>query len=368
MASSDKTPVSIITGFLGSGKTTLVNYILTENHGKKIAVVENEFGEVGIDDALVLQAQEEIFEMNNGCVCCSVRGDLIRILNKLAKRRNKFDHILIETTGKPAAYSTCAVAEDIKWPGWALFVAAGAMPDICQPPCLADPAPVLQTFFVDDDLQESFKLDALITVVDAKHIMQHLDEVKPEGVENESEEQVAFADRILLNKTDLVGAEEKAAIKDKIKLLGIQAFSLDRVLAQEPDFLEDKEHEHDSSISSVGIERVGACDMEQLQQWLGGLLREKGADLFRSKGVLAVQGSNDRYVFQGVHMLMQMTCSSNGDVQPWGPTEQRLNRIVFIGRNLDRDALTKSFEACLAQAGRLRSRVLLLRRLLPTAA
>uniref|UniRef100_A0A383W749 Uncharacterized protein n=1 Tax=Tetradesmus obliquus TaxID=3088 RepID=A0A383W749_TETOB len=233
------------------GKTTLVNYILSENHGKKIAVVENEFGEVGIDDALVMQAQEEIFEMNNGCVCC---------------------------TG------------------------------------LADPAPVLQTFFVDDDLQESFQLDALITVVDAKHILQHLDEAKPEGVENESVEQIAFADRILLNKTDLVEAEEQAAIKSRIKainkfaeviecsygrvplqqLLGIQAFSLDRVLAVEPDFLEDKEHEHDSSISSVGIEREGLCDMALLQQWLGGLLREQGADLFRSKGVLAVQGSDDR--------------------------------------------------------------------------
>lgn len=331
MESSGKTPVSVVTGFLGSGKTTLVNYILSENHGKKIAVVENEFGEVGIDDALVMQAQEEIFEMNNGCVCCTVRGDLIRILNKLAKRRNKFDHILIETTG------------------------------------LADPAPVLQTFFVDDDLQESFQLDALITVVDAKHILQHLDEAKPEGVENESVEQIAFADRILLNKTDLVEAEEQAAIKSRIKainkfaeviecsygrvplqqLLGIQAFSLDRVLAVEPDFLEDKEHEHDSSISSVGIEREGLCDMALLQQWLGGLLREQGADLFRSKGVLAVQGSDDRYVFQGVHMLMQMSCSSSGGVLPWGPQERRLNRIVFIGRNLDRAALTQGFEACL---------------------
>eukprot|EP00882_Tetradesmus_deserticola_P012086 GHRQ01012803.1.p1 GENE.GHRQ01012803.1~~GHRQ01012803.1.p1 ORF type:complete len:226 (+),score=107.14 GHRQ01012803.1:32-709(+) len=179
---------------------------------------------------------------------------------------------------------------------------------------LADPAPVLQTFFVDEELQEAFQLDALITVVDAKHILQHLDEEKPEGVENESVEQVAFADRILLNKTDLVSSEEKTSIKSKVKainkfaeiiectygrvpldqLLGIQAFSLDRVLAQEPDFLEDKEHEHDNTISSVGIERAGECDMDKLQQWLGGLLRDKGADLFRSKGVLAVQGSNER--------------------------------------------------------------------------
>ncbi|WIA35284.1 hypothetical protein OEZ86_003743 [Tetradesmus obliquus] len=359
MESSGKTPVSVVTGFLGSGKTTLVNYILSENHGKKIAVVENEFGEVGIDDALVMQAQEEIFEMNNGCVCCTVRGDLIRILNKLAKRRNKFDHILIETTGKPA-WPSCALRTS-------LFLAAIQRPLKQLSCCLADPAPVLQTFFVDDDLQESFQLDALITVVDAKHILQHLDEAKPEGVENESVEQIAFADRILLNKTDLVEAEEQAAIKSRIKainkfaeviecsygrvplqqLLGIQAFSLDRVLAVEPDFLEDKEHEHDSSISSVGIEREGLCDMALLQQWLGGLLREQGADLFRSKGVLAVQGSDDRYVFQGVHMLMQMSCSSSGGVLPWGPQERRLNRIVFIGRNLDRAALTQGFEACL---------------------
>merc|ERR1712048_588555 len=168
-----RTPVTILTGFLGAGKTTLVNHILQERHGHRIAVIENEFGEVGIDDALVLQTEEEIFEMNNGCICCTVRGDLIRMFERLRRKRDKFDHILIETTG------------------------------------LADPAPVAQTFFVNEDVKSDFELDAIVTVIDAKHILQHLDEEKPEGVENEALEQVAFADRILLNKIDLVDDSEK---------------------------------------------------------------------------------------------------------------------------------------------------------------
>ena len=176
-----KVPITVVTGFLGSGKTTLVNHILTANHGKKVAVIENEFGEVGIDDALVMESKEEIFEMNNGCVCCTVRGDLIRILNKLLKRKDRLDAILIETTG------------------------------------LANPAPVIQTFFVDDNIKDACALDAVLTVVDAKHVTQHLDDEKPEGVVNEAVQQVAFADKILLNKVDLVSKEELAAVKHRIK-------------------------------------------------------------------------------------------------------------------------------------------------------
>ena len=222
-----KIPTSVITGFLGSGKTTLLNYILTKNHGKRIAVIENEFGEVGIDDALVKQKfkeDEEIFEMNNGCICCTVRGDLIKILGKLTKHKQKFDYVLIETTG------------------------------------LADPAPVAQTFFVDDVVQASYSLDGIITVIDAKHITMHIDEIKPEGVENESIEQIAFADRILLNKTDLVTAEELEVVKTRIqsinksapiittlnsevdldKILNIQAFDLKRITQDlDPTFLTD---------------------------------------------------------------------------------------------------------------------------------
>src|SRR5919109_642979 len=175
----ERIPVTVLTGFLGSGKTTLLNYILTESHGQRIAVIENEFGEIGIDDALVLDAEEEIFEMNNGCICCTVRGDLIRILGALMRRRDRFDRIIIETTG------------------------------------LADPAPVAQTFFMDDEPRDQLRLDAIVPLVDARHIRAHLDEVKPEGVENEAVEQVAFADRIVLNKTDLVDETELDAVRGR---------------------------------------------------------------------------------------------------------------------------------------------------------
>lgn len=327
-------PVTVITGFLGSGKTTLVNRILKEQHGMRIAVIENEFGEVGVDDGLVVQANEEIFEMNNGCICCTVRGDLIRILHKLLKRKHAFDAILIETTG------------------------------------LADPAPVAQTFFVDDELKERVRLDAIVTVVDAAHILQHLDDTQiEEGAENEAVEQVAFADRILLNKCDLVDAEQLATIKSRLKainasaevietthaavdlrhVLGIQAFSLDRVLAEEPDFLDEgAEHSHSSSVTSVGIEAEGELDFKKVQAWLSTLLREKGTDIFRSKGILCLKGSSDKHVFQGVHMLMQFGSSAEGMGRPWGHGERRLNRLVFIGRNLDREDLNTSFRACLA--------------------
>ncbi|MGW0159793.1 CobW family GTP-binding protein [Mycobacterium sp. NPDC003323] len=325
----DRVPVTVITGFLGSGKTTLVNRILTENHGRRIAVIENEFGEVGIDDALVLDAEEEIFEMNNGCICCTVRGDLIRILGALMRRRDKFDQILIETTG------------------------------------LADPAPVAQTFFVDDEIRDRLRLDAIVTVVDAAHVLDHLDEVKPEGVENEAVEQVAFADRVLLNKTDLVTEERLAAVEDRLRsinsgagivrtqnakvdlaqVLDIGAFDLQRVLTDDPAFLESDDHQHDQTVSSVGFQIDGDVDVEKLNSWLGELLAAKGVDIFRSKGILALAGQHRQYVFQGVHMLFDGT-----EGRQWGAQESRSNRLVFIGRNLDRAGLEAAFRACLVDA------------------
>ncbi|MEM1332441.1 MAG: GTP-binding protein, partial [Actinomycetota bacterium] len=320
---SEKVPVTVLTGFLGSGKTTLLNYILTEQHGKRIAVIENEFGEVGIDDALVLDSEEEIFEMNNGCICCTVRGDLIRILGNLMRRRDKFDQIVIETTG------------------------------------LADPAPVAQTFFVDDELAAQLRLDAIVTVADAHHLIPHLDDDKPEGTENEAVEQLAFADRVVLNKVDLADEEGLTEVERRIReinalvpivrtsygnvdldaILDVGAFDLQRVLADEPEFLDpDAEHQHDLTVTSVGIEAAGELDMNRLNAWLTTLLRDKGVDIFRSKGILAVAGMDERYVFQGVHMILD-----GGPDRRWQPDEPKINKLVFIGRNLDRDELESSF-------------------------
>jgi G3E family GTPase len=275
----------------------------------------------------VLDSEEEIFEMNNGCICCTVRGDLIRILGALMRRRDRFDRVIVETTG------------------------------------LADPAPVAQTFFVDDEIGSQLRLDAIITLVDAKHILTHLDEVKPDGVENESVEQVAFADRIVLNKTDLVGADELSAIQTRLReinamaeivpaqhakvsletILDVGAFDLTRVLEADPQFLESTDHQHDLSVTSVGIDTPGDVDVEKLNSWLGQLLATKGVDIFRSKGILALAGEARQYVFQGVHMLF------DGDQgRPWRDGEPRTNRLVFIGRNLDRAELEASFRACLA--------------------
>ena len=323
-----RVPVTVVTGFLGSGKTTLVNFILSENHGKRIAVIENEFGEIGIDDALVIDAEEEIFEMNNGCICCTVRGDLIRILGTLMKRRDKFDYILVETTG------------------------------------LADPAPVAQTFFVDEEIRAQLRLDAIVTVVDAKHLALHLFEEKEEGIENEALEQLAFADRVLINKVDLVNEEELLLVEKQIRsinagaslvrtqmskvdldwVLNARAFELSRVLEVDPQFLEESEHMHDQSITSVGIEVDGSVDLEKINDWLGWLLREKGTEIFRMKGILNINGSENRFVFQGVHMLF--------DGQPdraWRADETRVNKMIFIGRNLDRDDLNSRFRACLVK-------------------
>ena len=442
-------PVTVLTGFLGAGKTTLLNRILTEQHGKKIAVIENEFGEVGVDNQLVIQSDEELFEMNNGCICCTVRGDLIRILGNLMRRRDKFDYILVETTG------------------------------------MADPGPVAQTFFVDDEVKAQFRLDGIVTVVDTRHVVQHL------GDSKECQEQIAFADVILLNKTDLVTEAELIDLEARLRgmnavarfhrtqqslvpvdhVVDIHAFDLDAKLAVDDDFLREelpfewsgtyafapgdyelafqpgadpemglvalklaglneadatavrKEalklfstpgvtvadgaefpprwalhklvfapagggtfrlrvtepghyllctqhlpeefamvmrrdgalvepvlavehaagHTHDNTVSSVGITEDAPLDPKKLNAWMSELLASKGADIFRMKGILNVAGTANRFVFQGVHMLFDGKAD-----RPWKDGEHRVSRMVFIGRNLDRAALTTGFRNCLA--------------------
>jgi G3E family GTPase len=344
-------PVTVLTGFLGSGKTTLLNRILSEPHGKKYAVIVNEFGEIGIDNDLIVDADEEVFEMNNGCVCCTVRGDLIRIIEGLMKRqtaKGAFDAILVETTG------------------------------------LAKPAPVAQTFFVDADVRAKTKLDAIVTVADAKHVAQQLE------TSEEAAEQIAFADVILLNKTDLASAAELDAIERQIRavnptarlyrmqrgdipldnILNIGAFDLDRVTEIDPHFLpdhecddacahhdhDDHEHDHDhhhhdhdhdhvaaSGIASVALSTERPIDPNKLLPWLNALTQARGPDILRLKGIFAFPSEPKRFVVQGVHMIVE------GDTQrDWKPDEKRVSRLVFIGRNLDRKELEDAFLACAA--------------------
>ena len=327
-------PVTVLTGFLGSGKTTLLNHILTSTeHKMKFAVIENEFGDVGIDENILVESSEEsIIEVMNGCICCTVRGDLTDLLKRMHERIKDFDGVLIETTG------------------------------------LADPAPVAQTFFVDDEIVSKYKLDGIITVADAKHITQHLDEEKPEGVENESVEQIAFADRIMLNKIDLVSEKELEEVETKIKsinrfapmyhtqnsiidpanLINIGSFDLEKTLEMDPEFLDtESEHEHDDRVTSTSSKFVGALNVNKLERWIGELMQSKGEDLFRYKGVLAVKGMDRKFVFQGVHMLFGGGFSS--EVAPWKEGETRECRFVFIGRNLDHEELQLGLMDCKAE-------------------
>ncbi|HEY4192870.1 MAG TPA: GTP-binding protein [Mesorhizobium sp.] len=351
-------PVTVLTGYLGSGKTTLLNRILSENHGKRYAVIVNEFGEIGIDNELILNTDEELFEMNNGCVCCTVRGDLIRVVEGLMRRPGRFDAILVETTG------------------------------------LADPVPVAQTFFMDDDVRSKTRLDAVVALVDAKHLPLRLKDSK------EAEDQIAFADVIVLNKTDLVTPEELRAVEATIRainpaarihrttraglplsdVLDRGAFDLSRALENDPHFLEahdehghdhecgpdcdhdhhhhghdhhghDHHHDHaqpsaihDVTVQSVSL-RGGEMDPQKFFPWIEKITQMEGPNILRLKGIIALKGDDERYVIQGVHMIIE------GDHQrAWKDGEKHESRLVFIGRELDAERLKKSFDACQAAA------------------
>ena len=343
MSDASKIPVTVLTGYLGAGKTTLLNRILSEDHGKKYAVIVNEFGEIGIDNDLIVGADEEVFEMNNGCICCTVRGDLVRIISGLMRRKGKFDAIIVETTG------------------------------------LADPAPVAQTFFVDEDVQKNARLDAVITVADAKWLSDRLKDAP------EAKNQIAFADVIVLNKTDLVTKPELAEVEARIRainpyarlhrtercqiaisdVLERGAFDLDRILEIEPEFLnagDDHDHHHDhdhghdhhhhhdhglkhyhdEEMQSLSLRSDKPLDPSKFMPWLQNLVQIEGGKILRSKGILAFQDDDDRYVFQGVHMMLE------GDHQrKWKPDEVRQSRVVFIGRELPEDAIREGFERCI---------------------
>jgi G3E family GTPase len=348
--SSDKIPVTVLTGYLGAGKTTLLNRILSEPHGKKYAVIVNEFGEIGIDNDLVVGADEEVFEMNNGCICCTVRGDLVRILDGLMRRKGKFDAIIVETTG------------------------------------LADPAPVAQTFFIDENVGRRTKLDAVVTVADAKWLSDRLKDAP------EAKNQIAFADVILINKTDLVSSDELNEVEARIRginpyakvhkterakialneVLDRNAFDLDRILDIEPEFLEGDgddhdhhhdhghdhhhdhdhhhahhsgglKHYHDEDMQSVSLKTDQPLNADKFFPWVQNLVQTEGPSILRCKGILSFENDDQRFVFQGVHMIL------DGDHQrPWQPDEKRDSRIVFIGRNLPEEKIREGFAGCIA--------------------
>ena len=354
-------PVTVLTGYLGAGKTTLLNRILSESHGKKYAVIVNEFGEIGIDNDLIVESDEEIYEMNNGCVCCTVRGDLIRVVEGLMRRPGRFDGIIVETTG------------------------------------LADPVPVAQTFFMDDDVRSKTELDAVVALVDAKHLPLRLKDSR------EAEDQIAFADVVVVNKTDLVTPEELAVVEDVVRAInptarvyktsrsGVDlarvldqgAFNLERALENDPHFLDhdhedhvcgpdcghdhhhhdhhghdhhhDHDHDHghhhhhdamspihDITVKSISL-RGGEMNPDRFFPWIQKITQTEGPNILRLKGIIAFKGDEERYVVQGVHMIIE------GDHQrPWKDGEKRESRLVFIGRNLDFDKIEKSFLACQA--------------------
>lgn len=323
----NKIPVTILTGYLGAGKTTLLNRILTKKHNQKIAVIVNEYGEVGIDNQLVVNAEEEILEMNNGCICCTVRGDLIRILRTLVFSMDQgnvhFDRVLIETTG------------------------------------LADPAPVAQTFLMDRLLSEKFEVDSIITVVDSKHVTRHLD------CRDEAQEQIAFADVIILNKTDLVSNDELKSLERRLAninptakmlyardcninlrdILGIHTFDVNHKLEIDPHFLEDHHHHHhDDKVSSIAFREEKPLDLAKVDHWMGYLVPEKGEDLLRYKGILYIKGVENRIVFQGLHMLF-----SGRPDRKWKENETRQSELVFIGKDLNKEELEQQFKNCIAK-------------------
>ncbi|MDA0276109.1 MAG: GTP-binding protein [Proteobacteria bacterium] len=326
MEQDQMVPVTILTGFLGAGKTTLLNRILKEDHGHRIAVIENEFGETGVDSEIIEKTEEQIVEMNNGCICCTVRGDLIRILGDLKDRRQKgslkFDRVVIETTG------------------------------------MADPGPVAQTFFTDEDIGAYYLLDAIVTVVDAKHAPKQLDEF------TEAQQQVGFADRILMSKTDLVDEAEVKKLSERIhrmnprapvkrvhfgeapiaEILDIRGFNLNAILELDPEFLADTHHEHHDEVESFVFRSDKPFEGDKLEQFLSGMIQVYGPDLLRYKGVLWMKGKPNRVVFQGVHMMM------GGDLgKPWAKGEKKKSLMVFIGKDLPKDLILGGLEQCIVK-------------------